>query len=29
TLKMGDVWVTIVNDIPKLKDRLNDILNNV
>jgi uncharacterized protein with HEPN domain len=29
TLKMGDIWVTIVNDIPKLKDRLNDILNNV
>ncbi len=29
TLKMGDVWVTIVNDIPKLKDQLNDILRNV
>jgi uncharacterized protein with HEPN domain len=26
TLKIGDVWVTIVNDIPKLKDQLNDIL---
>jgi len=26
TLKMGDVWVTILNDIPKLKHQLNDIL---
>lgn len=29
TLKMGDVWVTIVNDIPKLKGRLIDIVKNV
>ncbi len=26
TLKMGDVWVTVVNDIPILKKQLNDIL---
>ena len=26
TLKMGDVWVTIVNDMPKLKVQLNDII---
>lgn len=26
TLKMGDVWVTLVNDIPKPKAQLNDIL---
>jgi uncharacterized protein with HEPN domain len=29
TLKMGDVWTTLVNDIPRLKNRLNDILNNM
>ena len=29
TLKMGDVWITIVNDIPKLKVQLYDILKNV
>lgn len=29
TLKMGDVWITIVNDIPMLKGRLNDILKNL
>jgi len=29
TLKMGDVWMTIVNDIPILKARLHDILKNV
>ena len=28
TLKMGDVWVTIINDIPKLKIQLNEILKN-
>ncbi|MEW9123092.1 MAG: HepT-like ribonuclease domain-containing protein [Thermotaleaceae bacterium] len=26
TLKMGDVWVTLINDIPKLKIQLKDIL---
>lgn len=29
TLKMGDVWVTLVDDIPKLKAQLNDILENI
>ncbi len=29
SLEMGDVWVTIVNDIPKLKGRLIDIVKNV
>jgi len=29
TLKMGDVWITLVNDIPNLKMQLNDILNNI
>ncbi len=29
TLKMGDVWTTLVNDIPRLKNHLNDILNNI
>ncbi|MDO9535325.1 MAG: DUF86 domain-containing protein [Bacillota bacterium] len=29
TLKMGDVWVTLLNDIPKLKAQLNDILENI
>lgn len=29
TLKIGDVWLTIVNDIPKLKGQLIDIINNV
>jgi uncharacterized protein with HEPN domain len=24
TLKMGDVWVTLINDIPKLKKQLNN-----
>ena len=29
TLKMGDVWVTLNDDIPKLKIQLRDILINV
>jgi uncharacterized protein with HEPN domain len=29
TLKMGDVWTTLINDIPKLKNQLNDILNDI
>ncbi|KPU45169.1 hypothetical protein OXPF_12960 [Oxobacter pfennigii] len=29
TLKVGDVWVTILNDIPKLKVQLNEILKDV
>jgi uncharacterized protein with HEPN domain len=29
TLKMGDVWVTLVNDIPNLKIQLKDILKDV
>ncbi|KUO69775.1 MAG: antitoxin [Clostridia bacterium BRH_c25] len=29
TLKMGDVWNTLANDIPNLKRQLNDILKNV
>ena len=29
TLKMGDVWITLVNDIPNLKMQLNDILKNI
>lgn len=28
TLRTGDVWITIVSDIPKLKDQLNDIVEN-
>lgn len=27
TLKMGDVWVTVEKDIPKLKEQLNNIIN--
>jgi len=26
TLKMGDVWITITDDLPKLKEKLNEII---
>lgn len=29
TLKIGDVWVTIMNDIPKLKGQLFDIIKDI
>lgn len=29
TLKMGDVWLTISNDLPKLKEQLNEIRKNL
>lgn len=29
TLKMGDIWFTINNDISKLKEELNEILKDI
>lgn len=29
TLKTGDVWTTLVNDIPRLRRQLHDILNDI
>lgn len=29
TLRMGDVWVTIQNEIPHLKEQLNEILSRI